>query len=198
MALVILGATLLTYFYGREVLRAHSAAAARHRLIADSERLISSLKDAETGQRGFLLTGDDNYLQPYQDAVGRLPQQLAALDRPEEPRLANDEVARIRGLTERILGQLQNTIEVRRSDGLDAAAAAVKTGVEKQMMDELRGVIIRLQNREEIALRGETTMAERVTRRHSGTFILSGVASLLFVGWTYRRISAVLADREAA
>src|SRR5260370_20742484 len=43
------------------------------------EAVLSPLKDAETGQRGYLLTGEAAYLEPYRDAVDRLPRQIADL-----------------------------------------------------------------------------------------------------------------------
>lgn len=196
-AFIILTSTLLTYFYGRHVTEAQNAAAARHRLLADSELLISTVKDAETGERGFVLTGDENYLQPYNDAVARLPQQLAALDRPDDPRLGDEEMARIRSLTERILAELQNSIELRRSNGLEPAVAALANGVQKQMMEELRGVIVKLQTREEITMRAETHAVDRMKRRTSGIFISCGLASLLCLGWTYRRLAAFSAGWRA-
>jgi len=197
MALVILSSTLLTYFYGREVVRLQRVAAARHRLIADAERLISTVKDAETGQRGFLLTGDENYLQPYSDAVARLPQQLAGLDRPEEPRLPADDIATIRRLIESTLAQMQNSIDVRRTGVFDAAVAAVTNEEAKHVRAELRGVIVNVQTREEIRWRAETEAADHARRQLSALFILCGTTSLLFLAWTYRRISTVLTQREA-
>src|ERR1039458_9587986 len=50
-------------------------------LIASLEQLISSLKDAETGDRGFIITGDERFLEPYNIAVGEIPQQIARLKR---------------------------------------------------------------------------------------------------------------------
>jgi CHASE3 domain sensor protein len=43
------------------------------------EAVLSTLKDAETGQRGYLLAGEASYLEPYREAVDRLPGQIAAL-----------------------------------------------------------------------------------------------------------------------
>src|SRR5215204_5297935 len=48
-------------------------------VIAKLEEVLSTLKDAETGQRGFLLTGDERYLEPYRAATGRLGAELAEL-----------------------------------------------------------------------------------------------------------------------
>ena len=49
-------------------------------IIITAELVLSSVKDAETGQRGFLLTHDSLFLQPYQTAIAQLPGQLTVLD----------------------------------------------------------------------------------------------------------------------
>ncbi len=60
-------------FYNREISRAHQTVDALR-------ELLSSYKDAETGQRGFLLTGNDDYLAPYNRAIGIVPGELTDLD----------------------------------------------------------------------------------------------------------------------
>ena len=52
-----------------------------HTMLLSLNELFSTLQDAETGQRGFLLTGDEAYLQPYVDAVDTLPARLKAVER---------------------------------------------------------------------------------------------------------------------
>src|SRR4051794_5734327 len=48
-------------------------------VISDLQALISTATDAETGQRGFLITGNDAYLQPFVDAVEKLGSITARL-----------------------------------------------------------------------------------------------------------------------
>ena len=63
--------------------REAAAESVRHTLevIQQLEALLSGLKDAETGQRGFLLTGDEKYLEPYTDATASLPGNVNTLRR---------------------------------------------------------------------------------------------------------------------
>src|SRR4051794_14991522 len=49
-------------------------------VINQVERIMSSAKDAETGNRGFLITGDEDYLRPYNEAVHDLPVELDRFD----------------------------------------------------------------------------------------------------------------------
>jgi CHASE3 domain sensor protein len=52
-----------------------------HAVITEIEQVLTDLQDAETGQRGFLLTGDERFLKPYNAALAHLPDQIKALRR---------------------------------------------------------------------------------------------------------------------
>ena len=102
----------------------------------------SGLVDLETGQRGYLLTGDGAYLQPYQSARASLDRRTADLanliqDNPTQRTLA----ASLRDLTAQKISELDETIGLRRDKGFDAAAVVVKAGRGKAIMDQARGVI---------------------------------------------------------
>ena len=79
IALLSLSSTLLVYWMDLKVAWANQAAQRSQEVIAGLEDLLSSLKDAETGQRGFVLTGDEKYLQPYDAAVQHVGSQLDQL-----------------------------------------------------------------------------------------------------------------------
>lgn len=99
----------------------------------------SALKDAELGQRGYLLTGDLSYLQPYLRAVGLIDQRLAlvkeaAQDNSAQRRIVND----IEGITRQKLLELRDTIELQKKGDLAGAMALVRTDAGKDAMDRLR------------------------------------------------------------
>jgi signal transduction histidine kinase len=103
--------------------------------------LFSAVQDAETGQRGFLLTGDADYLRPYDRTRQRLPglrRDLRALiaDNPaQQRRLADlDRVIDLR------MGQLDRTVALGQSGRIDAAVALVKNGEGRIVMRRLRGL----------------------------------------------------------
>ena len=112
-------------------------------------QLNASLKDAETGQRGFLLTGDQAYLQPYQQARDVLQKQLEAL----KARTSSDSVQhrlldQIEDISTQKLRELQETIDLRKAGDLDAAMALVRLDVGKNAMDRLRELIDDLYTRQ--------------------------------------------------
>ena len=72
MALVVILSAIGTYWAGLRLIRLRALAAPHRDVIVQAERLLSALEDAETGQRGFVITGDGRYLDPYESARSRL------------------------------------------------------------------------------------------------------------------------------
>ena len=109
-------------------------------LIIDSGQMLSALKDLETGQRGFLLTGQDQYLEPYDAARSQLPGQLDALVKLGLPLDGLPEVVQAR------MDIAANGVRIRRTQGLDAAVAAISSGRGKAIMDTARVKVAALQS----------------------------------------------------
>jgi len=116
------------------------------------EKVISTLKDAETGQRGYLLLGAEPYLEPYTAALAELPRNIADIRR-----LAADSPAQLQRLdavehlaADRI-AVLKEGVELKRAGESEAAVALVRLGRGRKMMERLR------------ALTNEMQVAERAT-----------------------------------
>ena len=73
ITLVVIGSTTAMYCFGTRALRVSAANAAHRKLVLDLAQFLSTLKDAETGHRGFIITGDERYLKPYYAALARFP-----------------------------------------------------------------------------------------------------------------------------
>ena len=96
--------------------------------------LTSVLKDAETGQRGYLLTGDDTYLEPYRLAdasIDNVIKQLRDLtaDNPAQAHRLEQALPLIQSK----MAELKQTIDLRRSEGLDAALKVVASRPGKRL-----------------------------------------------------------------
>ncbi len=148
--------------------------------------LLSTLKDAETGQRGFLLTGEESYLAPYTDAKDALPDELKAmrtlfLDRPEQQRRLDG----LESLANLKMTELESTIAARRAGKPDAALAIVRTDRGKIYMDRIRVAVGEMESgeRQLIAQRAQesrsaATVALAVTLGGTGVllFLIAGAA----------------------
>ena len=150
-------------------------------VLEQAKRLLGSVTDAETGQRGFLLTGEESYLDPYRRALQQAPEELARLreltrDNPSQ----QERLDRLAPLVATKLAELAETIEVRRTEGAAAARAIVQTNAGKETMDAVRGVIADVQSEESGLLR--TRLAERARRsaRASQLIVLAALGALGF------------------
>jgi PAS domain S-box-containing protein len=116
------------------------------RVLSANEALLSSLKDLETGQRGYLLTGDRNYLQPYQKAKGELGGLTDSLGR--EVRFPNqvERVRKLRPLIEARVAEVDATLPARDQPGAEAAAGVVRTDRGEATMDAIRELSAALAN----------------------------------------------------
>ena len=103
------------------------------------EQLVSHLKDTETGQRGFLITAKEGYLEPYHSGKKAV---FKDLDRVQELTSDNatqqERISKLRPLVQAKFDELADTIELRRTKGFDAALAVVLTDEGKVVMDQIR------------------------------------------------------------
>jgi signal transduction histidine kinase/CheY-like chemotaxis protein/CHASE3 domain sensor protein len=146
------------------------------------EDVLSTVKDAETGQRGYLLTDRESYLTPYNAATQQIGPRLDALQRLTTDNPAQQErLATLRQHAAAKLDELKRTIDLRRTQGQAAAIAEVQTDRGKQDMDAIRDAVSAMEH-EEIDLRAKrlAEMADAYWRS-----ILTGViSSLLGLGLT--------------
>ncbi len=121
-----------------------------------------ALRDAESGERGFLLTGEDQYLRPYQKAVNQITVSEADLARltADNP-VQQDRLRALAPLTQRKLEELAQTIEVRRTVGTEAALRVVRTGFGRQLMAQIDAALTTLMASEHELLESRLAAADR-------------------------------------
>jgi CheY-like chemotaxis protein/CHASE3 domain sensor protein len=156
--------------------------------------LLSALKDAETGQRGYLLTGTERYLEPYEAAIVTLPQELATT----RHLVANDPLQLQRldtvdQLAARKMAELKLTVDLKRVDRGDDAVKRVKEDIGREMMDQLRAVIGNMVTAERATLtertqawKQSTSISAVVTWGGSGLLLALIIASALVSSREFR------------
>ncbi len=117
-----------------------------------SEAVLSTLKDAETGQRGFLLTGNPEYLEPYRVAQQRLPTHFAALETSLSSPAGKAELSTLRSLAAAKMTELSNTIALFEAGDRDAALGMVRSNRGQQIMDSVRVSVDRMQTERQAEL----------------------------------------------
>jgi CHASE3 domain sensor protein len=113
-------------------------------------RVLTFLLDAETGQRGYLVTGDDSYLEPFNRAAPSVENEIdnlraATADNETQQR----RVAALRVHAQVKLRELRETLQLRRVGQTDAVLARVRTGVGKAAMDDARAVLQQMADEEQ-------------------------------------------------
>ncbi|PNG27437.1 CHASE3 domain-containing protein [Methylocella silvestris] len=143
-------------------------------------RLFSLLQDAETGQRGFLLTQKPSYLDPYVGAAREIGDEMDALrenyreDRLRQPLAALDEVARAK------LAELQKTIDLARENKTEAAAALIQTDEGKKLMDRAREIVRAIEASEQhLVAEGQTYVLRTAQLVRAGVILALLLAVLL-------------------
>lgn len=157
--------SLFSYFASRRYLAAMQAVEHTQTVGAAVNGCLSLLKDAETGQRGYILTGDAQFLEPYSAAKRDIPeilvrlQQTTAGDQVEQRRFQ-----RMRELIREKLAFIDETIRLRGGSDPDVAVDLVRTGHGKRLMDQIRGVTQQMVDHEERLLRERQRDAKRAER----------------------------------
>lgn len=106
------------------------------------DELLSTIEDAETGQRGYLLTGEERYLAPFQEAKARLPQRLAEIDAlASRNRVSMQNIEELRRNIQGKMEELNRTLDLKREQGLPAALAEVKTNRGERYMTNIRSIM---------------------------------------------------------
>ena len=108
------------------------------RVLNLNDTLLGRIRDAEAGQRGYLLTGQQHYLDSYQSAAASVPSEISELVRftisGSVQRLRAEE---LRAAAAAMLDDLRHTIEVRKTEGLQAAIEIVERGRGASLMQEI-------------------------------------------------------------
>ncbi|HUC83951.1 MAG TPA: PAS domain S-box protein, partial [Candidatus Acidoferrales bacterium] len=146
------------------------------------DRLLSALKDTETGQRGFLLTGEERYLEPYTAALAQVEQRLAtlrnlSLDNPRQ----QASLAALEPLIQAELAELKETIELRRTQGLEASRQVAVLDKGESLMDQIRGQVAGAQADGQRLLQARTKVKEADTDRVLQALLAGGIFSLLLL-----------------
>jgi len=165
-----------------------------NRVIIGLENVISNLKDAETGQRGYLLTGKSDYLDPYVNAKGKALEYLDSireltLDNPSQTKSAEE----LKGILVKRADVLRISIE-HKQDRNVIDTALLDTG--KQYMDQVRGMVNEMEQREKELLVKRTGSLEGWTTSTRIIISIAALLSILITVFFYARVTADFDQKE--
>jgi PAS domain S-box-containing protein len=135
-----------------------------------TQKVLSLLQDAETGQRGYMITGDDAFLGPYLVATNEIPDALSELEALVDTAQAGRMKA-LRRVTDAKMAELKLTIAMRREGRTEEGLARIRTSIGRRLMDEARMTIAAIEGHEVALLEHRVDEARRARR---GTELLTG------------------------
>lgn len=166
----------------------------------DIELLLCSLEkdlvNTETGQRGFVFTGDERYLEPYTNGKTTFHKHVVALK--EKMRDNNAQIARverIEELAQQKLDELADNISFKRSGKEQELRALVLSGKGKKIMDSIRTGFAEITAVEEQLL-AERQKATIQVQQTSTIFNWSGLAATIMIGSFISYVIARLIGRQ--
>jgi CheY-like chemotaxis protein/CHASE3 domain sensor protein len=165
---------LISYLSTNELIETSRKENHTYQVLSQLEDFNFQLTNAETGQRGYIITGEQRYLEPYNAAIQALNQKIKELQRLtiDNPNQQNRLDILQPLVTERI-AVMKDVIELRQSQGLEVAQKAILTDKGKELMDKIQKLILAMKNEENALLKQRSQKAQAAAGQTLANIIYS-------------------------
>jgi len=196
---ILLGIAVVGYHSTLQFQESSRLVAHTHEVLTELEAMLSSMKDVSTGHRGYVITGDERYLEPYDDAVRLMPEQLARVrqltaDNPAQQRRLD----RLEPLIAANLRYRAETIQLQKTKGVEAARRKIITGLGKQEMDAIRQVVGEMENEGQQLLQRRDAELEERARVTVAVIALGSLLALALVALASVIVKRAISERTRA
>jgi PAS domain S-box-containing protein len=192
--LITLGSALGVYREWNDHILVEDSARQANRAVEQLQELLSLLKDVETGQRGYLLTGESRYLEPYNAAHPEINRLLGQM---ESPQGRSGDTTELKRLIAAKFAEVDRTIALRRSGDVGTALDVVATDQGKITMDEIRQMVQRDIRSRLAQVRSQMDLVKAHENRLRWTIITGSVFVTLLLLLATQRIHRLLQSRTA-
>ncbi|WP_428657316.1 response regulator [Runella sp.] len=202
ISVFLLVVSLFASFYSTQKLIANSELVNHtNEVLIEAENIISFMKDAETGQRGFLITEDPTFLEPYNGAYEKTSvsyHKITALtiDNPVQQKYLEE----IKKLYQAKFDQMQRIIDIARKNRIVSSDTIIRHQEMlrgKKIMDDLRGAINRVKKEENDMLEKRIAQQRIYITYTPILLVIAAIISILITAFTYLRIKRDLDTRIA-
>jgi PAS domain S-box-containing protein len=170
-----------------------------HEVKEELSAVLRLVVDAESGQRGYLITDDAVYLEPYQEATSQIEVRLARLDNLTKNSAPQQEkMNELRRLEQEELAVLQQTVQLDKEGRDMEAGQLVLSGVGRQRMDEFRHVVADMEKEEDRLLAVQATLANRGQWATVVACLAIAVLSIAVYGLVVRVMRVAARSKEQA
>ncbi|MEP0868682.1 GGDEF domain-containing protein [Trichocoleus desertorum AS-A10] len=163
-----------------------------YRVLEAQEVLLFHIANAEAGQRGYVITGQEEYLEPYYISTNTINDQVDTLQRltADNPR-QQQRLNTLRPLLQQRLDKLQAVLDTRQEQGFTAAQQAIREARGRQVMDAIRRLMDEMTTEENRLLQQRSHQAELATRNTTLVVAISG-----FLAAALLPIAAITLNRD--
>lgn len=170
-----------------------------HKVLNELHDVLFQMQNAETGQRGYIITGEARYLEPYKTAITETDQEVRALrsltaDNPVHQRHLDT----LEGLIAKKFAELEETITLRENGQFDAALQVIRTDRGKAIMDDIRRVIDAMEAEENTLVRKREAEADENAWNTTLVLVAGSVLAFGLVAVAIVIINRDVAGRQRA
>ncbi|MSS72201.1 MAG: PAS domain S-box protein [Candidatus Latescibacteria bacterium] len=167
-----------------------------HTVLVSLEHLLLVAKDAESGVRGYVITGNASYLEPYQTAIQEIDQKVMDLrrltsDNPHQQRRLDA----LEPLIAERVAFSRETVDILKNRGIEEAIRVVQTGRGKRLMDGIRRGILEMEDEERTLLKQRLEEAEGSVRQTLAVIASGGLLAFALVALSVLIIHREIAER---
>lgn len=194
---ILAGIVSVSYQSLNQLIKNNSSVEATFGIIKQLDDVLSKMKDAETGQRGYIITGDKSYLEPYIQATQVVRKEVITLKQLSANNPSQyHKIAQIESLIELKLAELETTINLRREKGFEAAYKLIKTNKGKTLMDEIRRLLDEVESEQKQLLVQQDNQAKNDAKNTIYTFSLGAFLNFVILVWVYKLIYREIGERQ--
>lgn len=180
---IVVANGFLTYWSTAELNETSRRVAHTHEVLEKMEALLSLMKDVESGQRGYIITGNEAFLEPYRDADPRIEPQLSELRKlTVDNAIQQQRLLTLESLIEERRSIARETIRLRKEKGFVEAAKVISAGRGKLTMDKIRAAVDKAKQRERELLADRGAAAEATVLLARYAILIGGIAAFVLLG----------------
>ncbi|MFN4027772.1 MAG: PAS domain S-box protein [Flavobacterium sp.] len=160
-----------------------------YRVLKTSNALFSAIKDAETAQRGYILTKDTSFLTPYQHSIAAKNRLLVQLDKLiKDNKVQQQRLKHIKSLIHQKYRFIEKSLSTLHQSGSDQTIDLVNKGEGKMIMDQLRLAFQKFNTHENRLLKQRTYEAQKSVNTLKFTLVYSVLISILIFAITFYKL----------
>ncbi len=180
--IVIAANVIVTYRNTEKLHQSAALVAGTHDVLSALSEVLSLAKDAESGQRGYIITGEETYLEPFNTAVSSLNRKVDELeyltvDNPEQ----RARIPALRSTISAKVDEMNRTIIVRRIGGANDARAVVLSGQGKIEMDALRAIVGEMTSDEQARRNENLAVSDKAFQAAISEGLFSGIIAIIAI-----------------